>query len=87
MMARSLEEAVIELYYWQYATNPTNFTSKLFELMQKADGENFKRLCAAFPEESNALILWMEAPDQNEFFKEWGLNMPKIMEVISADLR
>jgi hypothetical protein len=76
MMANDkIKDAVHELWYWQYGTNPSNFTSKLFELMQHADLENQQRLASAFPIEYQALELWMIAQNQRDFFKQWGIDI------------
>lgn len=73
MAATKIEEAIKELYYWQYGTNPTNFTSRLFDLMTKADIQNRCLLAIAFPFESKALELWHAAKSEEVFFKEWGM--------------
>lgn len=50
MITRTLEEAEQELYYWQM-TDGDNFTSKLFELICKADRNNTELLSLGFPNE------------------------------------
>ena len=74
----SLEEAVKELYFWQFGTNPTNFTAQLYSLFQKADMSNKARLSAVFPFEAEALKRWEIAKDQNEFFALWGLGVKAV---------
>jgi hypothetical protein len=78
MAKAELSEAVKELWYWQYGTNPTNFSSRLFELMQKADRENLARLGHAFPVEFAAYSLWMDCEDQDALFAEFGFNRPAV---------
>jgi hypothetical protein len=72
-MKSHFDIAVERLHYWQYGDEPTNFTSQLFSLMQKADKENFAKLADAFPEEANALLLWRASSDPDAFFEAHGL--------------
>lgn len=76
----SLDKAVKELYYWQFGSNPTNFTSRLFELMAKADMENAARLAKAFPIEAQAFLLWYHASDQSLFFESWGYGRQRVVQ-------
>ena len=72
--ATRFRQAVERLWYWQHGDNPTNFTSLLFTLMQKADAENFARLALAFPEESMAYKLWCASESSPEFFRKFGID-------------
>ncbi len=68
-----LLRAVKELHYWQYGPNPTNFTSMLYLMFQKADSLNKVRLTIAFPFEALAYKEWCESTSQDEFFEKYGL--------------
>lgn len=69
----SYEEAVRELYFWQYS-NTGCFHNMLFDLMQKADIKNYVKLCTAFPHECHAFTEWMASSDNgNDLFREHGL--------------
>lgn len=73
----SLKEVIQKLYYWQY-NNTGCFSDKLFDLFQKADPGNKKRLFAAFPEYAAALELWDQAGDNgDDLFREHGLLIPR----------
>lgn len=74
MAVSELKDAVKELWYWQYGTNPTNFTSVLYTLIAKADLGNKARLETAFPMECEAFDLWQEAPDADEFFNSFKVH-------------
>ncbi len=81
MPKRTLNDAVKELWYWQYGTAPTNFTSSLFSLMQKADIVNLAALAGAFPMEYEALLAWMRSKDTTKFFKSYGIKLGKRHEI------
>lgn len=66
-------DAVKHVHYWQYGQNPTNFTSLLFRLFQKADACNKARLGRAFPIEMCAYMEWYECESQDKFFERYGL--------------
>ena len=69
----NLENAVRELYFWQYS-NTGCFHNILFDLMQKADTNNYAKLKIAFPEEAEAYYLWCKAGNYgNDLFKQYGL--------------
>ena len=69
----SYEQAVRELYFWQYS-NTGCFHNMLFDLMAKADANNFARLVPSFPNECMAYIDWSGAGDGgNELFRKHGL--------------
>lgn len=73
-----LRKAIKELWYWQYGTDPTNFTSVLYTLISKADGMNKARLRSAYPDECQAFAMWEHAPDAKAFFREWISDRIKI---------
>jgi hypothetical protein len=64
------QKACLELHYWQYGESPSNFTSHLFLMFQKADVRNMRRLRRGFPVEAYVYDLWNLAPTQDKFF-EW----------------
>ena len=53
----------------------TNFTNILFELIFKSDPNNLSRIGAGFPIEVKVVEDWRAAPQENQFFKEWGYNL------------
>lgn len=69
----NLEEAVREIYFWQ--NNHTGcFHNILFDLMGKADTNNYAKLKIAFPEEAEAYYLWCKSGNRGyDLFKKYGL--------------
>ena len=65
-----LERAAHELYYWQHV-GAMNFTSRLFNLIHKADPENRKRLTKCFPVEVAIWESWYSSSHPEEFYKLW----------------
>ncbi len=79
------KQAVFELFYSRYASNPDNFNSLLFRLFQKADSDNRMRLRLGFPELYEAWKEWSDSPTEKEFFAKYGftresLNTPQEFE-------
>ncbi len=68
---KSVRLAIQELYYWQRNDDASNFTALLYTLMTKADIGNRARLASAFPNQDMAFRLWHDAPDEDEFFRDW----------------
>lgn len=67
------EEAVKEVYYWQYENNGSFYNMLLF-LFQKADGYNQHKLGVAYPSLYLAYLDWCVAGEYgNELFKKHGL--------------
>jgi hypothetical protein len=60
--------AVRELYFSIYGSNPTNFTAQLYHLIGKADGRTRARLRLAFPDEVNAWEAWQTCGNEKQFF-------------------
>ena len=85
MAKQTHAEAMQELWYWLYGTNPTNFSSILFTLISKSDMQNRARLQAAFPVEFNAWMLWQANENEIEFFKKWGVDVGRRPERRDAD--
>ena len=55
----SYEEAVKEIYFWQYnGTDGTSFSDNLFRLFQKADRNNIRRLARGFPMRYYVYLKW-----------------------------
>ena len=75
----TLENAITQVYYWQYShkhNDPaTNFSSKLLDLFRKADRDNYAKLKSAFPEMAQALEMWDQSPDPDEFFRKHGFEV------------
>lgn len=69
----TLEEAIKELYFWQYSSDPSWFTAKLFDLIAKADPLNRFKLAEVFPAEVKAWMMWQESPNEEEFFRSHGI--------------
>jgi len=71
-MTITYEDAVKELYYSLYATNPTNFHAVLYRLIGKADGQNKARLRLAYPLEVKAFDDWQASENPADFFRQYG---------------
>jgi len=69
MIPTTIEDAIKELYYWQHSYTHC-FSNLVFDLIQKADGENQQRLMKAFPTEVMVWGLWHNANDPDKFFEE-----------------
>lgn len=67
-----LASAFLNLERWQKETIADNFSSKLFDLMAKADTENFKKLFNGFPARVTAYSLWYWSKDKSELEKYRG---------------
>lgn len=67
-----LKQAFIHLNQWQKEPGATNFSSKLYDLMSKADGENFRKLFNGFPARTVAYCLWYCSTDKAELNKYFG---------------
>jgi len=82
------EQAVKELFYWQYGREGSWFTARLFELASKADSTNLQRLMRGFPNEIAALEAWRKTPDAKEFFLRYGhtIEIAKKVDTASDDL-
>jgi len=66
-----LIEAITQLYWWQYSSDTTNFSSLLYRMFQKADASNLQKLRRGFPAQYMAWKLWNSFGDQDHFFKTW----------------
>lgn len=66
------QKAIFEVWCWQHS-NSGCFTQKLFDLIQKADPDNRKKLAGAFPELYEAWELWYLSPDPEQFFLHHGI--------------
>lgn len=75
----TLKKAIEEVYYWQYSHKikdpATNFTSKLIDLFRKADMENKIKLSSVYPEIYQAIQMWENSPDPDEFFRQHGFEV------------
>lgn len=68
---RVIQQTILRLRYWRQGG--TNFTSHLFDLMQKSDEANLARLSKGFPVEVSAFIAWRAAPSELDFFRVHGM--------------
>lgn len=68
MLAWSLRE----LERWQSDPDASNFTSRLFGLMAKADDDNLQKLFLGFPTRTTAYLLWYYSSDKDELFNKYA---------------
>ena len=68
---RALYRALCELDYWQNGPRGTDFTAKLYELIAKADENNFEKFFKGFPVRTTAYILWYNSAHKEELFKKY----------------
>lgn len=61
-------DGVKELYHWQYEQG-TNFNSKIFELLGKADTANLFKLNAGWPDLVEVWLCWRESGD--DYFEQY----------------
>lgn len=71
-MCKTIKEGMVQLHYWQWGTNPDNYTSMLFNLYAKADSENMRRLELVYPNELMAYKVWYmrEGGNLKEFIED-----------------
>ena len=67
--------AVRRLHHWSENDGPTTFYCKLFDCLVRADEVNFEKFRAGFAAECHALERWRKARNENQFFKEFGINV------------
>jgi hypothetical protein len=72
MSREDLEQAVFDLYYWQYGGG-TNFRSDLYSLFCKAASDNLRKLAVAFPLEYAAWLEWRTSMSEKTFFRSYGI--------------
>lgn len=78
------DKAARELFFWQQDSEATNFHAKLFDLIAKADAENYGKLLIGFPEECVAWAEWQGSGDYgNNFFRKYRI----MKERVSGDQR
>ena len=69
----TLEQAIAEVYYWQYS-NTDSFFSILIHLFRKADRTNSAKLSTVYPEIAAAIKMWEKSGDNgDDLFREYGL--------------
>lgn len=74
MTDENLKIAIERLYHWQNQAHSNNFTSRLYELFEKADRVNRNKLHLVFPDEGYALDKWKSAGNNgDDLFREFGL--------------
>lgn len=69
-----LAKAFSNLEHWQGNPGGTDFSTKLYNLMAKADVENFRKLFNGFPVRVTAYVLWQWSKDKKELQKYFGGN-------------
>lgn len=70
----TLNEAVFQLYHWQYHYEANRFYCMLFDLIQKADPVNFEKLKKGFPEFILAYDMWNMAGNcGDDLFKQFNI--------------
>lgn len=57
---------------WRQDICGSNFSSKLFNLMSKADFENMQKFLTGFPTETIIYQLWYNSKTEDDFFRIWG---------------
>jgi hypothetical protein len=62
--------AVIKLWEWQHE-GATHFRAELYQLIQKADGDNLAKLALGFPDEVDALRRWRLSANEETFFNQY----------------
>jgi hypothetical protein len=67
------KNAVLFLYRWKVGHDTTNFHALLFTLISKSDPENRANLRRGFREEVQAFEDWQSSPNEEEFFKAFGV--------------
>lgn len=67
-----LANAFKNLEYWQETPGGTNFSTKLYNLIAKADAENFRKLFKGFPARVTAYILWYQSVNKEELNRYRG---------------
>jgi len=60
-----------QLENWQ-ARNGDDFSTKLFDLITKADSQNFRKIFNGFPARTTAYILWYFAADKEALYKKYA---------------
>lgn len=82
---QKLIEAAWDLYYWLIYFNAESlndcFSSKLFNLLLKADASNLKKLKLGYPYHVRVFTEWKKEKPQ-DFFKKYGINNTTILERI-----
>ena len=66
-------EGAKAIHYWQYGREPTNFTSMLLTLLQKADIDNRHKINLLWPEIYQAWQEWNDCESQDAYFIRYGL--------------
>ena len=63
-------DAVLKLWEWQFH-EATHFSAKLFELLAKADMDNFAKLACVFPEHAAAWEGWSSDRTPGTFWRQY----------------
>lgn len=68
-----MDHAIEQLFFWEQTAPelPRNFFGAFYDLMEKADPPNRKRLSLSFPAEVAAFIEWEVSEDKEQFFARY----------------
>ena len=72
ILKSQLAGAFQNLYFWLTESGSNNFSSKLYDLLAKADSENFEKLFNGFPVRTIAYMLWFYSADKTVLFEKYG---------------
>ena len=64
-----IADAFQHLQRWQEEPKASNFSTKLYELMAKADSENFRKIFNGFPARATAYSLWYYTTNKTQLQK------------------
>ena len=67
-----IANAFKHLEQWQKEPDASNFSTKLYNLMAKADFENFRKIFKGFPARATAYSLWYHTTNKAELEKYFG---------------
>ena len=73
-ISNSFKEALKDLYFWEYGSQVSSFSDRLYSLLTYADENNLNKLKIVFPAHVLAFQLWRKSPIKFEFYKKFGLS-------------
>lgn len=71
-VTEELKRAAEKLYFWQHSYTGC-FSDNLFNLFQKADPDNFRKLSVGFPLEAIVFAQWYSSESSDSFFKKYNI--------------
>lgn len=69
VLKSQMASAFRNLELWQNNPGASNFSAKLYNLMAKADPENFRKIFNGFPVRTTAYCLWYHTVNKEELEK------------------